>query len=121
MQLTSHNKPQETDQRRIPQIKQTPSQRAETQSPRPIKQTISKNVPGASATAGESSPLPVVILRAKHKIYRHDGDGCARDDEEDEAEEEEAEHVVDPRTPEGIHDEEEFDEDCAKREEAGQK
>ena len=53
----------------------------------------------------------MVVLGAEQEVNHHDGHRGAGDDQQAEAEEEEAEHVVDPVAPETLHDEVEFDED----------
>lgn len=55
----------------------------------------------------------MIVLRAEKEIYHHDRDRRGGHDQQAEGEEQEAEHVVDPTTPEGVHDEEQLDEDGA--------
>ena len=109
--LTRHNKPQKTQQHGIAEIQQPARERAKTQHPRPIEQTIRKQVPSTGATARERAPLPVVVLGAEEEVNHHDGHRGARHDQQAEGQEQEAEHVVDPAAPETLHDEVELDED----------
>lgn len=116
--LTSKHKPQGPQQQTISQVQDPTGPRSETQRPHPVEQGIQHHICRTGATGAKRSPLPVIILRAEQKVHHEDGDGGGRDDHEAVAEEEEAEHVVDAREPDGVHDKVEFDKDGAKGEDA---
>lgn len=112
--LTGEYESQERDQQTISQIQHTPSQTAHAQLGNPQDKRVKEDITGAHTSRQERPPLPVVVLAAEEHVdeqHRHRGAG---DDHESVAEEEEAEHVVDPVEPDGVHDEVEFDEDSAK-------
>lgn len=65
--------------------------------------------------------VPVIIFAAKLKVGEHDGDFGAGDDEDDEDDEQKTEQVVELVQPDSTHDEEDFNENCAKRQQAAKK
>jgi hypothetical protein len=62
--------------------------------------------------------MPSPILGAQQEVGEQDGGGGSGQDHEPVTDEEEAEHVVEFRRPDGGHDEVEFNEDGAKGEDA---
>ena len=55
----------------------------------------------------------MVVLTTKLEVAQHNGDFCARDEQDDEHKAQEAEEVVELVEPHGGEDEEQFNEDCS--------
>lgn len=80
-----------------------------------IHHTVGKHVKSRGTARDERSPPPPVVFGAKLKVTHHDCDFGARDDENDKNESEETKDVIELLEPYARENEEELNENGAKR------
>ena len=102
---TSQNEEQERDQCTVSDIQYSSCQTTELQLRDQINKCIQEHIESRSTSGHERSPVPVIILTAEKEVDHEHGDGCAGDNHETVAEEQEAEHVIDLAELDGGHDE----------------
>mmetsp|Transcript_33193 Transcript_33193/g.81496 ORF Transcript_33193/g.81496 Transcript_33193/m.81496 type:complete len:465 (-) Transcript_33193:489-1883(-) len=79
---------------------------------------VGKEIEGSRARREEGTPPPPVVLGAEVQVAHDHGALSARDDEDGEDKEEEAEHVVEAVLPDGRENEEHLDKHDAERQKA---
>ena len=78
-----------------------------------INNRIQKHIYPTSPTRCKTSPLPSPVLTTQVEITQENGYFCTRDNENGKDEKEKPKHIVDAVEPDGIHNEPQFNKDCA--------